>query len=128
MCHNRYYDVLTVAASLLIGIVFTVLAFLNLLVTDLTIPILAVSIAFAALAAVAHGNAHGLRCQNQAARLIIAALLLAAAAIFALVFAPTIQVITLIVTFLIFSLLSYTLFSLFCFLTCHGHRSAEGGC
>ena len=92
------------------------------------IRLLAVAFAFFALGAVAHGNAHRLRCQNLTTRLIIPGLLLAAVAIFALVFAPTLTVVSLIVTFLLFILLTYTLFGLFCFLTCDDKRRSEGNC
>ena len=118
MCLSSLYDVISVAVSLLSGVAFAALAYLNLLVTGITVPILALVLAFFALGAAAWGHARGLRCANQAPRLVIPALLLIAVAIFQLVFNGTALAITLITTFLTFGLMAYVLFGLFCFLTC----------
>ena len=131
MCNSRYYDVVSVAVSLMVGIVFAVLTFLDLLVTGITIPIIALVLGFFALGAVAYGWARGMRCMNQAPRLVAAALALVAVAIFALVFASPILVVALIIAFIVFTLISYVLFSLFCYLNCrekHGNEINVGGC
>lgn len=131
MCNSRYYDVISVAISLLVGIAFAVLTFLDLLVTGITIPIIALVLGFFALGTVAYGHVHGLRCMNQAPRLVLSALALVAVAIFALVFTSATVVIALIIAFILFSLISYVLFSLFCYLTCREKRANEinvGGC
>jgi len=125
VCNNRYYDVISVAASFLTGIVFAVLAFADLLVTGITVPILALVLGLFALGVTAWSNAHGLRCLDGAARLILSALALIAVAVFALVFVGGVPAVALIITFLIFSLMAYTLFSLFCFLTCREKRQRE---
>ena len=125
MCYNRYYDVISVAASLLIGIGFAILSNLNLLVTGITVPILALVLGLFALGVTAWSNAQGLRCLEGAARLILCALALIAVAVFALVFVGDVPAAALVVTFLIFGLMAYTLFSLFCFLNCRDKKAKE---
>ena len=126
VCNNRYFDAISVALSRLIGIIFAVLSFLNLLVTGITVPILALVLGLFALGVTAWSNAHGMRCLDGAARLILSAVGLIAVAIFALVFVGGVLAVELIVTFLLFALMTYTLFSLFCFLTCRDkHREAN---
>ena len=131
MCNCRYYDVISVAVSLLVGVFFAVLTFLGLLATGITIPIIALVLGFFALGTVAYGWARGMRCMNQAPWLVVAALALVAVAIFALVFVNPTLVVSLIIAFVIFTLITYVLFSLFCYLNCrekHGNEIHVGGC
>jgi len=126
MCSGRYYDVITVAVSILIGIAFAILSFFDLLVTGLTVPVLALALAAGALLILTLGTASLLR-QNacydrcvctRGARLLISALLLIAVAALTLFLIQVPLVVTLVLIFLTFTLLAFTFFALYCFLSC----------
>lgn len=126
MCNSRYYDAISVGVSILVGIVMTVLAIFNLLTAGLIAPILGIALGALALLFLVIAAGSLLRqaaqygeclCQR-AVRLLIGALWLMIVSGFTLVFLLTNLIIALILGFFIFSLMSYTLFSLYCFLRC----------
>lgn len=126
MCNKRYYDTLAIIVSIVAGVAFTLLAFFNLLTAGLLTPILGLALGAFSLALLTICAASLLR-QNQpinqclcrkGRRLLIPALWLMIVSAFTLVFALTNLIIGLILAFLLFSLMAYTFFSLYCFLSC----------
>ncbi len=132
MCNSRYYDALSVGVSILVGIVMTVLAIFNLLTAGIIAPIIgialgALSLLFLVIAAsslLRQAAQYGECLCQKAVRLLIGALWLMIVSGFTLVFLLTNLIISLILGFFIFSLITYTLFSLYCFLHC----IARAGC
>lgn len=129
-----FYDAVSVAASILLGIVMTVLAAFNLLTAGLLTPLFGVLLAAFALLLLALGASSLLR-QNEridccvchrGIRLLNPALLLLALSAFTLFFALTNLVIGLILAFLLYTLIALTLFALYgylhCLIACGGRR------
>lgn len=126
MCNSRYYDVISVAISILVGIAFTVLALLNFLTAGLLTPIFGIAFGAFCLFLLTIGGVSLLRqndpfnacIRRKGLRLLWPALLLLLVSAFTLVFALTNLVIGLILAFLLYALLSYTVFGLYCYLSC----------
>lgn len=126
MCNKKWYDVLSVSVSLLSGIVFTILAFLNLLTAFTLGPILGIALGAFSLVLLTLGAVSLLRQEQhvnrcicaKGKRLLISALLLMAISAFAILFVLTNLLIALILVFVIAVLFVYTLFSLYCYLAC----------
>ncbi len=130
MCVNRFYDALSIALSILLGIAMTVLAAFNLLTAGLLTPLFGVLFAAFALLLLTLGAASLLR-QNENVnccvchrgfRLLVPALLLLAVSAFTLFFALTNVVIALILAFLLYTLMALTLFALYGYLRCLTER------
>lgn len=126
MCNSRYYDVISVAVSILVGIAFSVLALFNFLTAGLLTPVLGIAFGAFCLVLLTLGAVSLLR-QNDAInacvcrkgmRLLWPALLLMLVSAFTLVFALTNLVIGLILAFLLYALFTYTVFGLYCYLAC----------
>ncbi len=126
MCNSRYYDAISVGISLLIGIAVGVLALLELLIVAIVTPVLALLFAVLCLLLLtllaisplrkSEGFARCL-CQK-GMRLLIGALGLLVIGGISLIFTPIATLPIFIVNFLIFTLLTYTLFSLYYLLKC----------
>ena len=132
MCNCRYYDAVSVAISILVGIVLGVLGLLGLLVAGAVAPLLgallaAVSLLLLTLLAISplrQAAAFAACLCQKGLRLLVGALLLLVVSSFALIFAIATPIATLIITFLIFTFFAYTLFSLYCLLRC----AVRAGC
>lgn len=132
MCNSRYYDVISVAASILLGIALTILSLLNVITATILTPVLALILGGFSLAAVVYAagsaarQSQGLnRCLcHKAVRLVRSAIWLVIVAMFTLIFAITNLIIGGILAFILFTLMVYTFFQLYCFILC----LARGGC
>ncbi|MDO5378369.1 MAG: hypothetical protein Q4G52_08545 [Clostridia bacterium] len=137
MCVNRFYDAVSIAVSILLGIVMTVFAAFNLLTAGLLTPIFGGLLAAFALLLLTLGAASLLR-QNESInccvcrrgiRLLIPALLLLALSAFTLFFALTNLIIGLILAFLLYTLIALTFFALYGYLRCLiDCRDSQEGC
>lgn len=136
MRNSRYYDVIAVAVSILVGIGLTILSAFNLLTAGLLAPLFGLLLGAFSLLVLTLGAASLLR-QNRnvdlcvcfkGKRLLIPALWLAIVAAFTMIFAFTNLFIGLILAFLLFTLISLTFFGLYGFLACLicvGHEKRE---
>lgn len=126
MCKSRYYDVIAVGVSILVGIGLTLLSAFNLITVGLLTPVFGVLLGAFSLLVLTLGAASLLR-QNQSVnhcvysrgkRLLIPAIWLVIISAFTMIFALTNLIIGLILAFLLFTLISLTFFGLYCFLSC----------
>jgi len=126
MFWNRYREAFIVGLSLLAGIVLTVLAFLNLLVTGALIPALGAGFGALCLWIAAFVSASLLRQSPEyercvcarALRTVVSALALMGVAVLTLVLLPPAAWLLLILQFLIFTLSAYAALSLGSLLGC----------
>lgn len=126
MCNNRYYDVISVGASILIGVLLSVFVLLNLLVATAVTSVIGLALgAFCLLLTVIAAtslfrqNASFSACVCQKGlRLVISSLLLIVVSAFTLIFFPLSVIFGAVLEFFMFTLISYTLFSLYCSLQC----------
>lgn len=126
MCHKKYFDALSVGLSILIGIVFALLALFGLLnaplswsVTGLSLGAFSLLLALLAASSLLQQNSAFNECLCRTARkLLLGAVWLMALCVFGLVFALTGTVVSIVLSFLIFSLMSYVFFTLYCWLKC----------
>ncbi|MCI5956205.1 MAG: hypothetical protein MRZ54_04405 [Clostridiales bacterium] len=126
MFWNRYREAFIVGLSLLAGIVLTVLAFLNLLVTGALIPALGAGFGALCLWIAAFVSASLLRQSPEyercvcarALRTVMSALALMGVAVLTLVLLPPAAWLLLILQFLIFTLSAYAALSLGSLLGC----------
>jgi len=126
MCAKRSCDGVALAVSVLVGVAFAILSFFDLLITGIAVPVFALAFGAASLLLLALASASLLR-QNacydrcvctRGARLLISALLLIAVAALTLFLIQVPLVVTLVLIFLTFTLLAFTFFALYCFLSC----------
>lgn len=122
MCNRRCYDAGTVAVSILIGVAFALLSFIGLLTEEFVVPVLGLAVAALVLLLLMLGTSSLLRqnacydrciCQR-GRRLLITALLLLAVSIAALLITGVGDIAAAIFVFLVITLLTLTLCSLFC--------------
>lgn len=126
MCAKRGCDGVALAVSILVGVAFAILAYFDLLIAGITAPVFALAFGAFALLLLTIGSASLLRqnaCYDRCIcqlgfRLLAAALLLIAAAAAVLLITPANAIVTLALTFLIFTLLAFAFFSLYCLLAC----------
>ena len=127
MCNSsKCFQAVSIGVSILVGIAMLVLSLFGLLVTGLTIPL--VGIVFSVLclllltiaaSSLLKQDRHYNACLcREGLYLLAGALLLLIVSGFTLVFLPVNLVISLILIFLIFALLTYTLFALYAVLCC----------
>lgn len=126
MCHDKNYDVLTLLISILAGIGFAVIAFINFITSFLIAPWIAIGLSgFSLFALIIAGSSllrqdHAFdKCVRQCGkRLLIAALALFAVSVVSILFALTNLLILVVLVFLVAALFVYTLISLYSFLAC----------
>lgn len=136
MCNSRYYDIISVAASLLSGIVFTVLIFLNIITSFILGPWLALALGAFAVSLLTLASTSLLRQDDRMNRcvcekgkkLLVPSMALIAISAFTVIFALTNLLISLILAFVISALFVYTLFSLYCFLSCIIRSGCKSDC
>lgn len=126
MCRKKYYDALAVGVSILIGIALSLLITFDLLTSAFTAPIVGaalggLSLIMLVIAAASllqqNNNYNDCMCRS-ARRVLLAATALLVFSIFAIAITLTNVVLQTIFNFLIFSLISYSLFSLYCWFKC----------
>lgn len=137
MCRSRYYDAIAVGVSILVGVGLTILSAFNLITAGLLAPVFGIALGAFSLLVLTLGSCSLLR-QNQVfnrcvcqrgKRLLYPALWLVIVCAFTVLFALTNLIIGLILAFLIFTLMSLTLFGLCCFLSCLVQSGCEScGC
>ncbi|HIU15861.1 MAG TPA: hypothetical protein IAC49_05325 [Candidatus Ventricola intestinavium] len=136
MCKSRYYDAIAIGVSILVGVLLTILSAFNLITAGLLAPLFGILLGAFALLLLTLGAVSLLRqnhgfnqCVYQCGkRLLLPALWLVIVCAFTLLFALTNLIIGLILAFLIFTLISLTLFGLYCFLSClirAGHENSS---
>lgn len=136
MCNSRYYDIISVSVSILAGIAFTVLAFLNFITSFIIGPWLSIALGAFAIAVLTISATSLLRQDDtmnaciceKGKKLLIPSLALIAVSAFTVLFALTNLLISLILAFIISTLFVYTLFSLYCFLACIVRAGCNSSC
>lgn len=133
MCNNRFFDIIAVVLSVLVGAVLTVLGFLALLVTGPLIAALGGGFGLFALLLLVIAASSLLRQSAQynacmgprALRVLISAASLVAVAGLSLILLTPAAAVTLILNFLIFALFTYTLLAVCCMLSCIAMSGCE---
>ena len=126
MCSSKLSTLILTLASVLSGAVFTVLAFLNLITSFLLGPWLAIALGAFSIAVLTLAATSLLRQDKQmnacicerGIRLLLSALALIAVSAFAVLFALTNLIISLLLVFIIATLFVFTLLSLYGLLAC----------
>ena len=126
MCHDKNYDVLSLLISILAGIGFAIIAFINFITSFLIAPWIAIGLAGFSLLVLTIVGSSLLRqdpsidkCVRQCGkRLLVAALALFAGSVISILFALTNLLILVVLVFLVATFFVYTVISLYSFLTC----------